>query len=100
MEYASSKKKRRTISWLTLFRKAIHGVGGLAVQDYVLKRRRHLRNSSQNKFIELLLPNTETYENSYFGRTVKDLNTLPREIVNVNTIKSYLGILGILILFE
>ena len=36
-------------------------------------RRRHLRNSSQKKFIELL-PNTETYKNSYsfFGRTVKD----------------------------
>ena len=72
MEYArSKKKKRRTISWLTLFRKAIHGVDGLALQDYVLKRRRHLRNSSQNKFIELLLPNTETYMNSYFGGTVK-----------------------------
>ena len=67
------KKTRRTISRLTLFRKAIHGVGGLALQYYVLKRRRHLRNSSQNKFIELLLPNTETYKNtSYFGRTVKD----------------------------
>ena len=30
-----------------------------------MKRRRHLRNSRQNKFIELL-SNTETYENSYF----------------------------------
>ena len=52
-------KVRRTISRLTLFHKAIHGDGGLAFPDYVMKRRRHLRNSSQNKFIELL-PNTET----------------------------------------
>ena len=66
------KKTRRTISRLTLFGKAIHGVGGLALQNYVLRRRRHLRNSSQNKFIKLPLPNTETYKNSYFGRTVKD----------------------------
>ena len=55
------------------------------MQNYVLKRRRHLRNSSQNKFIKLPLPNTETYKNSYFGRTVKDLNTLPSEIVNIKS---------------
>ena len=65
-------KVRTTISRLTLFHKAIHGDGGLAFPDYVTKkRRRHLRNSSQNKFIELL-SNTETYKNSYFCRTVKD----------------------------
>ena len=58
-------KERRTISRLTLFHKAIHGDGGLAFLDYVTKRRRHLRNSSQNKFIEPLR-NTETYKNSYF----------------------------------
>ena len=75
-------KERRTISRLTLFHKAIHGDGGLAFLDYVTKRRRHLRNSSQNKFIELLL-NTETYKNSYFCRTVKDWNALPSEIVNI-----------------
>ena len=37
----------------------IHGDGGLAFPDYGNKCRRHLRNSSQNKFIQLLL-NTET----------------------------------------
>ena len=77
-------KERRTISQLTLFHKAIHGDGGLAFPDYVTKRRRHLRNSSQNKFIELL-PNTETYKNSYFCRTVKDWNALPSEIVNIKS---------------
>ena len=35
------------------------GDGGLAFPDYAMKHRRQLRNSSQNKFIELL-PNTET----------------------------------------
>ena len=49
-----------------------------------MKRRRHLRNSSQNKFIELL-PNPETYENSYFCRTVKDWDALPSEIVNIKS---------------
>ena len=77
-------KERRTISRLTLFHKAIHGDGGLAFPDYVTKRRRHLKNSSQNKFIELL-PNTETYKNSYFCRTVKDWNALPSEIVNIKS---------------
>ena len=77
-------KERRTISRLTLFHKAIHGDGGLAFPDYVTKRRRHLRNSSQNKFIELL-PNTETYKNGYFCRTVKDWNALPSEIVNIKS---------------
>ena len=77
-------KERRTISRLTLFHKAIHGDGGLAFPDYVTKRRRHLRNSSQNKFIELL-PNTETYKNSYFCRTVKDWNVLPSDIVNIKS---------------
>ena len=74
-------KVRRTISRLTLFHKAIHGHGGLAFPDYVMKCRRHLRNSSQSKFIELL-SNTETY---YFCRTVKDWNTLPSEIVNITS---------------
>ena len=55
------------------------------------------RNSSQNKFIELL-PNTETYKNSYFCRTVKDWNALPSEI-NIKSAdrfkkKFYLSILG------
>ena len=50
---------RRTISRLTLLHNAIHGDGGLAFPDCVMKRREHLKNSSQNKFIELL-PNTET----------------------------------------
>ena len=59
-------KVRRTITRLILFHKAIHGDGGLAFPDYIMKRSRHLRNSSQNKFIELL-PNTETYKNSYFA---------------------------------
>ena len=44
-------KVRRTISRLTLFHKAIHGDGGLAFPDYVMKRRRHLRNPSQNKLL-------------------------------------------------
>ena len=50
----------------------------------VMKRRRHLRNSSQKKFMELL-PNTETCKNSYFCRTVKDRNGLPSKIVNNKT---------------
>ena len=36
----------------------IHGDGGLALPDYDMKRSIYLRNTSQNKFIELLL-NTE-----------------------------------------
>ena len=74
-------KVRRTISRLTLFHKAIYGDGGLSFPDYVMKRGRHLRNSSHYKFFELL-PNTETYKNSYFCRTAKDWNALPSEIVN------------------
>ena len=77
-------KIRRTISRLTLLHKAIHGDGGLAFPDYVTKRRRRLRNSSQNKFIEPL-SNTETYKNSYFCRTVKDWNASPIEIVNIKS---------------
>ena len=49
-----------------------------------MKRTRHLRNSSQNNLIELL-PNTETYKNSYFCRTVKDWNALPSEIVDIKS---------------
>ena len=57
-------KVRRTISRLILFHKANNGDGGLAFPDYVMKRSRHLRNYSENKFIELL-PNTETYKVLY-----------------------------------
>ena len=49
-----------------------------------MKRRRHLKDSSQNKFIELL-PNTEAYKNSYFCRTVKDWTVLPSEMVNIKS---------------
>ena len=77
-------KVRRTILRLTLFHKAINRDGGLAFPYYVMKRRRHLRNRSQNNCIELL-PNTETYKNSYFCRTVKDWNVLRSEIVNIKS---------------
>ena len=83
-EFYMGLKERRTISRFTLFHKAIHGDGGLAFPDYVTKRRGHLRNSSQNKFIELL-PNTETYKNSSFCRTVKDWNELPSKIFNIKS---------------
>jgi len=52
-----SNDRELTISRLILFHKAIHGDGGLALPDYVMKRSRHLRNSNLNKFIELQ-PNT------------------------------------------
>ena len=55
-----------------------------AFPDYVMKRGRHLRNSSQNKFVKQI-PNTETHQNSYFCRTVKDQNALPSEIVNMKS---------------
>ena len=74
-------KERRIISRLTLFHKAIIVMAAWLSQT-VIKRRRHLRNSSQNKFIELL-PNTETYKTSNFCRSVKDWNALPSEIVNI-----------------
>ena len=57
-----------------------------------MKRRRHLKNASQNKFIELL-PNTETYKNSYFCRTVKDWNALPSEIVNIKPVDRFKKVL-------
>ena len=63
--------------------------GSLAFPDYVIKRRRHLRNSSQNKFI--VLPNTETYKNSYFCRTVKDWSGLPGESVNIRFADQFFG---------
>ena len=53
-------KVRRTILRLTLFHKAINRDGGLAFPDYVTRRTRHVRNSSRNKFIELLLNTDET----------------------------------------
>jgi len=81
-------KVRRTISRLTLFHNAIHGDGGLAFPDYVMKCRRHLRNCSHNKFIELL-PNTETYKNSYFHRTAKD-----SEIVNIKSADRFKKVLS------
>ena len=74
-------KVQRTIN---LIPQAIHGDSSLAFPDYVMKHKRHLRNSSQNKFIELL-PNTEAYKNSYFCTTVKDWNVLPSGIVNIKS---------------
>ena len=79
LDTAKGTKNNLTVN--LIFHKAIHGDGGLAFPDYVMKCWRHLRNSSQNKFIELL-SNTETY---YFCRTVKDWNTLPSEIVNIKS---------------
>ena len=77
---------------IKVIHKAIHDDGGLAFPDYVMKRRRHLRNSHQNKFIELL-PNTETYKNSYFCRTIKDWNALPSEIVNIKSADQFKKVL-------
>lgn len=36
-----------------------------------------------------LLPNTETYRNSYFRRTVKDWNALPYKIVSIESAKQF-----------
>ena len=51
-----------------------------------------LRNSNQNKFIELL-PNTETYKNSYFFRTFKVWNALPSEIINIKSADRFIKVL-------
>lgn len=36
-----------------------------------------------------LFPNTETYRNSYFRRTVKDWNALPYKIVSIESAKQF-----------
>ena len=54
----------------------------MELPNYIKRKNRELRSNHNDKFIEMK-PNTETYRNSFYCRTIKDWNSLPSSILEI-----------------
>lgn len=87
---------RRKIKRLCLFHKALHKKIAINIPDYVEQQGRTTRQYHRSKFRNLQT-STNTYKYSFFPRTIKDWNTLPIRLLNIedaeafkNSLTSYL----------
>ena len=79
---------RRQTARLTLFHKIIHDEVDIDLPDYIVKKNRSLRHYHQNKFIELQ-SNTEAYRNSFYCKTIRDWNSLPNNILDIDNSRKF-----------
>ena len=83
-----SLQNRRKSARLTLLHKAIHGESALEIPCYIKRRNcQQLRSFHKDRFIEIT-PNSESYRNSFYCRTIREWNALPNNVLDVE--KSHL----------
>ena len=75
-------KVRKKIARLTLFHKAIQGESAIELPSYIKGCNRQLRAIHHNRFTELR-PRTEAYRNSFYCRTIKEWNSLPNNVLDI-----------------
>ena len=83
-----SLQNRRQTARLTLFHKITHDEVDIDLPDYIVKKNRSLRHYHQNKFIELQ-SNTEAYRNSFYCKTIRDWNSLPNNILDIDNSRKF-----------
>ena len=65
-----------------MLHKTNQGESELEITSYLKRRNCQLRSIHKDKFIELK-PNTEAYRNLFYGRTIKEWNSLPSKIIDI-----------------
>lgn len=73
---------QRKIARHTLFHKAIHGKSALEFPSYIERHNHPLRSPHNDRFIELR-PRAEAYRNSFNCRTLKEWNSLPSNVLDI-----------------
>ncbi|XP_071132773.1 uncharacterized protein [Mytilus edulis] len=79
---------RRKIKRLCLFHKALHKKIAINIPDYVEQQGRTTRQYHRSKFRNLQT-STNTYKYSFFPRTIKDWNTLPIRLLNIEDAEAF-----------
>lgn len=75
-------QSRRKIAHLTMLHKTTQGESASEIPSYIKRRNSQLQSIHKDKFIELK-PNTEAYRNLFYGRTIKEWNSLPSKIIDI-----------------
>ena len=79
---------RRTQQRLNLFYQIMHGEIGLSLPEYIHFTTRHTRH--HHPFHLIVSPtNTTTYMTSYFPRTIREWNSLPPQLIELNTLATF-----------
>ena len=65
-----------------MLHKTTHGESASEITSYIKRRNCQLRSIHKDKFIELK-PHTEAYRNLFYGRTIKEWNSLPSKIIDI-----------------
>ena len=71
-----------------MLHKIVHNEVAIDPPIYIEHKKRHLRNHQKSKFIELNT-RTEAYRNSFYCRTIKDYNSLPPNILNIECTRKF-----------
>ena len=79
---------RRKHQRLNLFYQVIHGLVGLSLPDYIDFTSRSTRNHHP---FHLVLPSTSTttYMSSFFPRTIREWNSLPISLIELNSLATF-----------
>ena len=65
-----------------MLHKTTQGKSALEITSYIKRCNSQLQSIHKDKFIELK-PNTEAYRNLFYGRTIKEWNSLPSKIIGI-----------------
>lgn len=65
-----------------MLHKTTRGESALEITSYIKRCNSQLKSIHKDKFIELK-PNTEAYRNLFYGRAIKEWNSLPSKIIDI-----------------
>ena len=84
-----SLQLRRRISRLQTFYKATHKLSALSIPSYFLPAQRLTRHYYHPLHYIVPCSRTNSYQQSYYPRTIKDWNELPHHIIESNNLQSF-----------
>ena len=79
---------RRKIARLTLLHKTISNKVAINIPDYILQQSRRSRNYHPKKFIQPR-PKKDVYKYSFFPRTIREWNSLPEELIQIESSEEF-----------
>jgi len=88
-----SLSSRRREARVTLLYKIIHGLVAVPCDEFISRNFSKTRSSNSHR-LKVFSPQTETFRNPFFPRTVIDWNRLPDDIITATTIEQYKQVLN------
>ena len=87
LEWPTLQKRRENVR-LTMMYKIHNNLAHLPAQDYIMQATQATRNSQLHSY-QVPYSRTESHRQSFFPRTVRDWNALPRNTVTAPSVEAF-----------